>query len=56
VDVPTGLALTLSSGRFHSAPPAEQRAALDILIATQNPLLKADDARRARKSSANPTE
>jgi hypothetical protein len=36
-DSPRGLALTLDSGAFNAATPVEQRAALDALVATQNP-------------------
>jgi hypothetical protein len=38
-DSPQGLARTLSSGSFNAAAPADQRAALDALVATQNPRL-----------------
>lgn len=38
-DSPAGFALTLSSGSFNAAAPADQRDALDALVATQNPLL-----------------
>jgi hypothetical protein len=38
-DSPQGLALTLSSGAFNAAAPEDQRAALDALVATQNPTL-----------------
>jgi hypothetical protein len=38
-DSPQGLALTLSSGAFNAATPEDQRAALDALVATQNPAL-----------------
>jgi len=38
-DSPQGLALTLSSGAFNAATPTDQRAALDALVATQNPML-----------------
>jgi hypothetical protein len=38
-DKPQGLALTLSSGAFNAATVDDQRAALDALVATQNPRL-----------------
>lgn len=38
-DIPQGLALTLSSGAFNTATPTDQRAALDALVATQNPMV-----------------
>jgi hypothetical protein len=38
-DQPVGLALALQASAFDAATPAEQRAALDALVATQNPTL-----------------
>ncbi len=38
-DSPANFALTLTSGSFDAAAPADQRNALDALVATQNPLL-----------------
>lgn len=38
-DSPSGLALTLSADAFSAATAADQRAALDALVATQNPRL-----------------
>jgi hypothetical protein len=38
-DTPAGFALALSSASFSAAAPADQRGALDALVATQNPVL-----------------
>jgi hypothetical protein len=39
VDQPAGFALAMQASAFGAATPAEQRAALDALVATQNPML-----------------
>jgi hypothetical protein len=38
-DQPAGLALAMQASAFNAATPAEQRAALDALVAAQNPTL-----------------
>jgi hypothetical protein len=38
-DVPAGFALAMSSGSFNAATPADQRNAIDALVAAENPLL-----------------
>jgi len=38
-DTPAGFALAMSSGSFNAATPAGQRAAVDALVAAENPLL-----------------